>query len=111
MGWWAGLSVRTTVMSPVHTTIALFCTSLLCRLRYCHLTHSICGDLNAVLSISLSLCELDLGRNKDLGDVGVQLLREGLQYPNCKLQKLGSVSLCPFAYLPGSSVEISEQGV
>ncbi|KYO41614.1 hypothetical protein Y1Q_0006370 [Alligator mississippiensis] len=80
LGLW-GCSLRCLLRGP--------CCCSPQQLRYCHLTHSICGDLNAVLSISLSLCELDLGRNKDLGDVGVQLLREGLQYPNCKLQKLG----------------------
>ncbi|XP_054077753.1 NACHT, LRR and PYD domains-containing protein 12-like isoform X3 [Rissa tridactyla] len=57
------------------------------RLWCCRLTSSICGDLAAVLGISQSLRELDLAYN-DLGDLGLQLLCEGLKHPSCQLQTL-----------------------
>ncbi|XP_063208689.1 NACHT, LRR and PYD domains-containing protein 12-like isoform X4 [Chroicocephalus ridibundus] len=57
------------------------------KLWCCRLTSSICGDLAAVLGTSQSLRELDLAYN-DLGDLGLQLLCEGLKHPFCQLQTL-----------------------
>ncbi|PKU41150.1 lrr and pyd domains-containing protein 3-like [Limosa lapponica baueri] len=58
-----------------------------CQLWCCQLNSSICGDLAAVLGTSQSLRELDLGEN-ELGDLGLQLLCEGLKHPSCQLQTL-----------------------
>ncbi|XP_074016474.1 NACHT, LRR and PYD domains-containing protein 12-like [Numenius arquata] len=57
------------------------------RLWHCQLTSTVCGDLAAVLGASQSLRELDLGGN-ELGDLGLQLLCEGLKHPSCQLQTL-----------------------
>ncbi|NXX15465.1 NLRP3 protein, partial [Podargus strigoides] len=70
------------VMTP-----QLFSPCLPCRLWWCRLTSTICGDLAAVLGTSQTLRELDLGDN-DLGDLGLQLLCEGLKHPSCQLRTL-----------------------
>uniref|UniRef100_A0A452IDZ6 Uncharacterized protein n=1 Tax=Gopherus agassizii TaxID=38772 RepID=A0A452IDZ6_9SAUR len=72
--------------SPVHSMIPLLCISLSCSLQGCHLTEAGCADLATVLRTNQSLTKLELSDN-ELGDVGVQLLCEGLKQ-NCKLQSL-----------------------
>ncbi|XP_074016224.1 NACHT, LRR and PYD domains-containing protein 12 [Numenius arquata] len=63
------------------------CQLQMLRLWHCQLTSTVCGDLAAVLGASQSLRELDLGEN-ELGDLGLQLLCEGLKHPSCQLQTL-----------------------
>lgn len=66
----------------------LFVVSL--RLSGCNLSHKSCEALASVLSSpSSNLRELDLSNN-DLQDIGVKLLSEGLQSPDCKLETLRS---------------------
>lgn len=66
----------------------LFVVSL--RLSGCNLSHKSCEALTSILSSpSSNLRELDLSNN-DLQDIGVKLLSEGLQNPDCKLETLRS---------------------
>src|SRR4029434_818522 len=59
------------------------------RLDYCDLTEKSCSYLTSALtSHSSSLTQLDLGRNKLLGDSGVELLCSALSHQNCKLEEL-----------------------
>ncbi|XP_057187774.1 uncharacterized protein si:ch211-196h16.5 [Triplophysa rosa] len=59
------------------------------RLSSCNIKDEGCVALTSVLrSNSSHLRELDLSRNKNLGDSGVKLLSAGLENPNCKLKKL-----------------------
>ncbi|XP_013359967.1 PREDICTED: NACHT, LRR and PYD domains-containing protein 3-like isoform X2 [Chinchilla lanigera] len=63
-----------------------------CQLRdlalwTCHLTGACCQDLCNALYTNEHLRDLDLSDNA-LGDVGMQVLCEGLKYPCCKLQTL-----------------------
>ncbi|XP_049756837.1 NACHT, LRR and PYD domains-containing protein 2 [Elephas maximus indicus] len=75
--------------------VKLLCTTLRhprCSLQRlslenCHLTEASCKDLSSALIINQKLTHLCLAKN-ELGDGGVQLLCEGLSYPDCKLQAL-----------------------
>src|SRR4029434_2986460 len=59
------------------------------RLGVCDLTEKSCSYLaSALTSHSSSLTQLDLGRNKLLGDSGVELLCSALSHQNCKLEEL-----------------------
>uniref|UniRef100_A0A2K5PYT8 NLR family pyrin domain containing 7 n=1 Tax=Cebus imitator TaxID=2715852 RepID=A0A2K5PYT8_CEBIM len=64
-------------------------TSLLQKLSLenCRLTEASCKELADVLILSQHLTHLCLAKNP-IGDKGVQLLCEGLSYPDCKLQNL-----------------------
>ncbi|KAF6078829.1 NLR family pyrin domain containing 7 [Phyllostomus discolor] len=56
-------------------------------LEKCHLTGACCKELSSALIVNQRLTHLCLAKN-DLGDGGVQLLCEGLSYPDCQLQTL-----------------------
>uniref|UniRef100_A0A2K6GCG9 NLR family pyrin domain containing 2 n=1 Tax=Propithecus coquereli TaxID=379532 RepID=A0A2K6GCG9_PROCO len=56
-------------------------------LENCHLTEACCKNLASALIISQRLTHLCLAENT-LGDRGVEILCEGLRYPECKLQIL-----------------------
>nr|XP_003944113.2 NACHT, LRR and PYD domains-containing protein 7 isoform X2 [Saimiri boliviensis boliviensis] len=56
-------------------------------LENCHLTEASCKELAEVLIVNQHLTHLCLAKNP-IGDKGVQLLCEGLSYPDCKLQTL-----------------------
>src|SRR4029434_4554405 len=59
------------------------------RLVNCGLTEKSCSYLaSALTSHSSSLTLLHLGRNKLLGDSGVELLCSALSHENCKLENL-----------------------
>ncbi|XP_051777668.1 NACHT, LRR and PYD domains-containing protein 3-like isoform X32 [Erpetoichthys calabaricus] len=59
------------------------------NLRYCDLTSTYCSALSSALSAPHSrLTELDLWKNKNMEDSGVNQLCEGLRSENCKLEKL-----------------------
>ncbi|XP_051777669.1 NACHT, LRR and PYD domains-containing protein 3-like isoform X33 [Erpetoichthys calabaricus] len=64
------------------------------NLRYCDLTSTYCSALSSALSAPHSrLTELDLWKNKNMEDSGVNQLCEGLRSENCKLEKL-NLSYC-----------------
>uniref|UniRef100_G3U3P8 NACHT domain-containing protein n=1 Tax=Loxodonta africana TaxID=9785 RepID=G3U3P8_LOXAF len=63
------------------------CSLRMLSLENCHLTEASCKDLSSALIINQKLTHLSLAKN-ELGDGGVQLLCEGLSYPDCKLQTL-----------------------
>ncbi|XP_037015737.2 NACHT, LRR and PYD domains-containing protein 2-like [Artibeus jamaicensis] len=56
-------------------------------LENCHLTGACCKELSSALIVNQTLTHLCLANN-DLGNGGVQLLCEGLSYPDCQLQIL-----------------------
>ncbi|KAM5297559.1 NACHT, LRR and PYD domains-containing protein 7 [Glossophaga mutica] len=56
-------------------------------LENCHLTGACCKELSSALIVNQRLTHLCLAKN-DLGDGGVQLLCEGLSFPDCQLQTL-----------------------
>ncbi|XP_054444130.1 NACHT, LRR and PYD domains-containing protein 2-like [Pteronotus mesoamericanus] len=56
-------------------------------LENCHLTGACCKELSSALIVNQRLTQLCLAKN-NLGDGGVQLLCEGLSYPDCQLQTL-----------------------
>ncbi|XP_044526926.1 NACHT, LRR and PYD domains-containing protein 12-like [Gracilinanus agilis] len=63
------------------------------RLGICRLTFVSCEALSTTLQSNVHLKALDVSFN-DLEDMGVHLLCEGLQHPNCKLHKLWLDSCC-----------------
>ncbi|XP_033870145.3 NACHT, LRR and PYD domains-containing protein 3-like isoform X2 [Acipenser ruthenus] len=59
-------------------------------LENCGLTSRCCEDLASLLCTNQSnLRVLELGKNVQLGDLGVKLLCAGLKDPKCKLKRLG----------------------
>ncbi|XP_007442697.1 ribonuclease inhibitor-like isoform X1 [Python bivittatus] len=57
------------------------------QLESCDITHASCKDLSAVLSNKPSLIEFCIGENR-IGDAGIAILCQGVQNPNCKIEKL-----------------------
>ncbi|XP_029904661.1 protein NLRC3-like [Myripristis murdjan] len=58
------------------------------RLSDCWLTGSCCASLASALKSNPHLTELDLSKNLQLKDSGVELLSAGLESPNCRLKTL-----------------------
>ncbi|XP_069314106.1 NACHT, LRR and PYD domains-containing protein 2-like [Eulemur rufifrons] len=75
-------------VSLLHTTLR-HPKSFLQRLSLenCHLTEACCKNLASALIVNQRLTHLCLAENT-LGDRGVEILCEGLSYPDCKLQIL-----------------------
>lgn len=57
------------------------------QLEGCDITQASCEDLSAVLSSKPSLIEFCIGENS-IGDAGTAILCQGIQNPNCKVEKL-----------------------
>lgn len=70
-------------------SLCIWCLSLgsSWRLTCCGFTAASCADLASVFSNNSSLQFLEFWEN-ELGDLGVNMLCEGLKHPNCNLENL-----------------------
>jgi hypothetical protein len=87
---WSGGPSREAVPNPARCDRNLFTTAAggMCfSLQNCGLTEAGCGILPGMLRSLSTLRELHLNDNP-MGDAGLKLLCEGLQDPQCRLEKL-----------------------